>query len=343
MEPKKGKTILVTGGLGYIGSHTTVELIKAGFDVVIIDNLSNSEKKMLNRIEAITSIKPKFYDADVCDRAALQLVFLLCKPELVIHFAAFKSVAEAARYPVKYFQNNLGALLTLLQVMEEHHIGKLIFSSSATVYGQTGNSPVREDATFQKATTAYGASKQMGEEILEMVASQGRLQNISLRYFNPVGAHSSGLLGELPKGVPNNLFPYVLQTIAGILPQLTVYGADYDTPDGSCVRDYIHVVDLALAHVAACRRLIEKTNRSNFEVFNLGTGTGRSVLEVISRFEQITGQKINYRIGPRREGDLPAIWSDPTKANHILGWHATSDLDTMIQTGLRWQSLFLHS
>ncbi len=331
------KTVLVTGGLGYIGSHTVVELLTKGITVIIADNLSNSERFILDRIKKITGHSPLFYDKDLCDYKEVKDIFSQNNIDVVIHFAAFKSVGESVKEPVKYFQNNISSLLNVLQAMQENGIQNLIFSSSATVYGEPEILPVTEQAPFQKALSAYGSTKQMGEEILEKVCASGNINNISLRYFNPVGAHPSALIGELPKGIPNNLFPYVMQTAVGKLKLLTVYGNDYNTPDGSCLRDYIHVTDLAKAHVQACERLIQKQQQSHFEVFNLGTGKGTSVLEIIASFEKVTGLKLNYTIGPRREGDAPAVYADTAKANTVLGWKAVLTLDEMIASAWKWE------
>lgn len=333
----KGKTVLVTGGLGYIGSHTVVELLAEEFTVIIVDNLSNSEKFILDRIEKISGIRPLFYEDDLCDLSSIQKIFQAHSIDIVIHFAAFKSVGESVTEPLKYFRNNLSSLMNLLQAMQDHQVAPLIFSSSATVYGQPEILPATEQTPFQKALSAYGSTKQIGEEILEKVCAAGKINNISLRYFNPVGAHSSALIGELPKGIPNNLFPYVMQTAAGRLKQLTVFGDDYDTPDGTCLRDYIHVVDLAKAHVQACKRLLTREQQSGFEVFNIGTGNGQSVLEIIKAFERITGQNLNYTIGPRREGDAPAVYADTTLANKELGWKAELNLEDMIGSSWQWE------
>ncbi|MEO5948769.1 MAG: UDP-glucose 4-epimerase GalE [Chitinophagaceae bacterium] len=334
----KSKTVLVTGGLGYIGSHTVVELISEGFTVIIVDNLSNSEKFILDRIEQITDTRPLFFENNLCDITPIQNIFKLHHIDVVIHFAAYKSVGESIHEPLKYFQNNLTSLMNVLQVMQENKVKNLIFSSSATVYGQPDVLPATEQTPFQKALSAYGSTKQMGEEILEKVCSSGSINNISLRYFNPVGAHTSALIGELPKGIPNNLFPYVMQTAAGKLKQLTVFGNDYDTPDGSCLRDYIHVVDLANAHVKACLRLMQNRHQSSFEVFNIGTGKGTSVLEMIAAFQKITQQKLNYIIGPRREGDAAAVYADTAKANAALEWKTELNLDDMIESAWKWES-----
>lgn len=331
------KTVLVTGGLGYIGSHTVVELLNEGFDVIIIDNLSNSEKFILDRINKITGKTPRFFEKDLCNNDDIKEIFASHAIDVVIHFAAFKSVGESVNEPLKYFQNNLTSLMNVLQAMQENNIKNLIFSSSATVYGQPEVLPATEQTPFQKALSAYGSTKQIGEEILEKVCASGKINNISLRYFNPVGAHASALIGELPKGIPNNLFPYVMQTASGKLKQLTVFGNDYDTPDGSCLRDYIHVVDLAKAHVQACKRLIQGHQQTSFEVFNLGTGQGTSVLEIITSFEKIIGIKLNYTIGNRREGDAPAVYADTDKANNILGWKAMLNLEEMVATSWKWE------
>lgn len=330
-------TILVTGGLGYIGSHTVVELINEGFKVIIIDNLSNSEEFIIDRIEQITGVKPVFYNADLCDEPAVQKIFSSNKTEVVIHFAAFKSVNESIEKPLLYFKNNIASLQNVLQAMQNTGVKNLIFSSSATVYGQPAQLPATEETPFEKPLSAYGSTKQMGEEILEKCCNAGLLNSICLRYFNPVGAHNSALIGELPKGVPANLFPYVTQTAIGKLNEITVFGTDYDTPDGSCIRDYIHVVDLAKAHVAACKRILENNITSVYEVFNIGTGNGISVLEIIKSFEKYTQQKLNYKTGNRRSGDAPAVYASTAKANDILKWKAELDLQQMIESAWNWE------
>ncbi len=333
----KGKTVLVTGGLGYIGSHTVVELISEGFTVIIVDNLSNSEKFILDRIEKISGSCPLFYEMDMCDIVAVEKIFNAHQIDVVIHFAAYKSVGESVKEPLKYFENNVTSLINVLRAMQDNKVPNLIFSSSATVYGQPEILPATEDTPFQKALSAYGSTKQIGEEILEKVCASGTINNISLRYFNPVGAHKSALIGELPKGIPNNLFPYVMQTAAGKLKQLTVFGDDYETPDGSCLRDYIHVVDLAKAHVQACKRLLHNKQTSSFEVYNIGTGQGTSVLEMIAAFEKITGQKLNYIVGPRREGDAAVVYADTAKANAALEWKTALNLEDMIVSAWDWE------
>jgi UDP-glucose 4-epimerase len=335
-------TILVTGGLGYIGSHTTVELIENGFTVILVDNFSNSEPFILDRIEQITGTRPLFYQNDLCDMNAVRKIFSENNIDVVIHFAAYKSIGESVKEPLKYFHNNLQSLVNVLEAMQEKNVKHIVFSSSATVYGEPDQLPVTEMAPFKKALSAYGSTKQMGEDILEKIGDTGVIQNISLRYFNPVGAHVSALIGELPKGIPNNLFPFVTQTAIGKIKQLTVFGDDYNTADGSCIRDYIHVVDLAKAHVQACKRLIEQKAKANFEVFNIGTGKGTSVLEMIHSFENITGVRLNYTIGSRREGDAPAVFASTSKANELLNWKAELDLGKMITTAWNWQLRLNH-
>lgn len=335
----KTKKILVTGGLGFIGSHTVVELIGAGYEPVIIDNLSNSAFFILERIEKITSKKVCFVQLDVCDKAALKNLFAEQKNiQLVIHFAAYKAVAESVKFPLKYFSNNLISLLNLLEVMEESSCRNIVFSSSATVYGDPDSVPVPETTAFKKALSAYGSTKQMAEEILEKVTATGIYKSIALRYFNPAGAHSSGLIGELPNGIPNNLMPFITQAANGQLKELTVFGNEYDTPDGTCVRDYIHVEDLAKAHVKACERLLANRSVENFESFNIGTGNGLSVLQVIKTFEKINSLKIPYRIGSKREGDAAQNYADVSKANKILNWKAELDIEDMVRDAWNWQN-----
>jgi UDP-glucose 4-epimerase len=333
------RSILVTGGVGYIGSHTVVELQQHGFQVIVIDNLCNSEKFILERIEKITGVKPVYYEVDLCDVVAVKKVFSSHAIELVIHFAAYKSVSESVAAPLKYFQNNLISLMNVLQVMEDSNVNSFIFSSSATVYGMPETLPANEQTSFQKALSAYGSTKQMGEEIIEKCCKASSLNAVSLRYFNPVGAHASALIGELPSGLPNNLFPYVMQTASGQIEKLTVFGNDYNTPDGTCLRDYIHVVDLAKAHVAAAKRLIQRKSTESYEVFNIGTGKATSVLEIINTFEKNTGKKLNYQIGRRREGDAAIVYADTEKANSILGWKAELGMDDMINSAWKWNSL----
>ncbi len=333
------KQILVTGGTGYIGSHTCVELINEGYEVVIIDNLSNSSIEVLDGIQAITGIRPAFEQFDICDKAKVD-AFFVKYPNLdaVIHFAASKAVGESVSEPLMYYRNNLMTLINLLGVMRQNKVSNLIFSSSCTVYGQPKQLPVNEQAPIQKAMSPYGNTKQIAEEIIQdSISAYKDLRSIALRYFNPVGAHPSGTIGELPIGVPQNLVPFVTQTAIGIRDQLKVYGNDYNTPDGSCIRDYIHVVDLAKAHVVAVRRLLENKNKNRFEVFNLGTGRGVSVLEIIKTFEKISGVKLNFVITARREGDIEQIWAEPEYANKELGWTAKSTLDETLLSAWKWE------
>lgn len=330
--------VLVTGGMGFIGSHTVVELIQSGYEPVIADDLSNAELFILDNIQAITGKRPPFYEMDVSDMRSLSHVFETEKNiTQVIHFAAFKAVGESYHQPLKYFRNNLLSLINVLEVMQVFDCRRIVFSSSATVYGDPDQVPVQETAAIKKALSAYGSTKQIGEEILEKVVHAGGLNAIALRYFNPVGAHATGLLGELPKGVPNNLMPYITQVAAGIRDQLTVFGNDYNTPDGTCIRDYIHVVDLAKAHVAACNRLSALSIAASYETFNIATGKGVSVKELIESFEVSNGVKVNYTIGARRMGDTPVLFADPTNANRILQWQATLGIEDMVTSAWNWQ------
>jgi len=333
------KKIIVTGGTGYIGSHTAVELIASGFEVVIIDNLCNSDVTVLDGIRAITGVKPVFYDYDLCDMAKLEEVFAAeGKIDAIIHFAAFKAVGESVRKPLDYYRNNLGSLINLLAIMDRHGTTSLVFSSSCTVYGQPDTLPVTESSPVREAASPYGYTKQAGEVIIrDTMASKPDQKAISLRYFNPIGAHPTAHIGELPRGVPENLVPFITQTAIGLRDELKVFGNDYDTPDGSCIRDYLNVVDLARAHVTALKRLLEGRNRSNFEVFNLGTGTGVSVLEAIASFERATGLKLNYSITSRRPGDIEKIWADPSLANRELNWKTEITLDESMETAWRWE------
>lgn len=331
--------ILVTGGTGYIGSHTTVELQNAGYDVVIIDNLSNSNRNVLDGIEAITGIRPTFVEGDCTDFDTLNRLFtenLGIKG--IINFAASKAVGESVQKPLLYYRNNLNTLTNLLELMPAHGVKGIVFSSSCTVYGEPDNNPIDETAPIKPATSPYGNTKQISEEIIQdYVRSGAPIKSIILRYFNPIGAHPSALIGELPVGVPQNLVPYLTQTAAGIRKELTVFGDDYDTPDGSCIRDYIDVVDLAKAHVTAMRRMLEKEDTDAIEIFNLGTGRGLSVLELIASFERATGVKVPYRIGARREGDIEKIWADPKRANEVLGWKAEAAIDDTMRHAWAWQ------
>ena len=322
-------SILLTGGAGYIGSHTAVELIKAGKEVVIADNLSNSSAIVLDRIAEITGVKPAFYQIDVCDKEALAKLFGENDIESVIHFAGYKAVGESVAEPLKYYRNNIDAALAVIEVMREFGCKAFVFSSSATVYGKGASVPYREDMPVGDCTNPYGWTKYMIEQMLMDIAkADSEMSVVLLRYFNPVGAHSSGLIGENPKGIPNNLMPYVTQVAAGIREKLYVFGNDYDTHDGTGVRDYIHVVDLARGHVLA----VDYAKRHlGCEVFNLGTGRGYSVLDLVKTFERENGVKIPYEIAARRPGDIAISFADATKASEVLGWHATSGLDTMVR------------
>jgi len=331
--------ILVTGGTGYIGSHTTVELQNAGYDVVIIDNLSNSGRDVLDGIESITSIRPEFVEGDCTDIETLRALFK-AYPGIkgIINFAASKAVGESIEKPLLYYRNNLMTLINLLELMPAEGVKGIVFSSSCTVYGEPDRNPIDETASIKPATSPYGNTKQISEEIIrDFVHSGAPVKSIILRYFNPVGAHPSAKIGELPVGVPQNLVPYLTQTAAGIRKELTVFGDDYDTPDGSCIRDYINVVDLAKAHVTAMKRMLEHDDTDSVEIFNLGTGRGVSVLELIESFERATGVKVPHRIGSRREGDIEKIWADPKKANEVLGWKARETLDDTMRSAWAWQ------
>ena len=333
----RSKKILVTGGAGYIGAHTVVELINAGYEPVIVDNLSRSDRTLLDGIEKITGKKAAFYQGDCCDKKFLTGVFGSAGPiASVLHFAAYKSVGESEEKPLLYYQNNLNSLTTLLEVMLENNVADFIFSSSCTVYGQPDHVPVNEDAPFKKAESAYGATKQICETILKDVSRTG-LRVISLRYFNPIGAHPSTAMGEIPLGAPNNLVPYITQTAAGVREKLTVFGNDYNTPDGTCIRDFIHVVDLASAHVASMEYLEKRPEVNLYEVFNLGTGVGISVLELIDRFMAVTKVKLPYTIGPRRPGDIEKVFADPTKVNNVLKWKSKFSVDDSLLHAWQWE------
>lgn len=331
------KKIAVTGGLGYIGSHTVVALQEAGFDVVIIDDLSNSELFVLDRITQITGVKPDFHQIDLKDSEKVNKFFSQQKIDGLIHFAAYKAVGESVQKPLSYFRNNIIGLLNVLDAMKENNSDNFIFSSSCTVYGQADKMPIDESAPIKKAESPYAKTKQMGEEILEDFVSAFDKNVISLRYFNPVGAHPSTLIGELPKGVPNNLVPFVTQTAAGIRQELSVFGDDYPTRDGTAIRDYIFVCDLADAHVKALIRLLEKKNTENLEVFNLGTGIGSTVLEVVQTFEKVNKLKLNYKIVDRRAGDITEAFADNTKAEKELGWKPETSLEESMRTAWEWQ------
>ena len=333
--------ILVTGGTGYIGSHTVVELVQQGYDVVIVDNLSNSDKNMLDGIAAIIGKQPEFHQVDCNDAAALSSVMDAYPDiEAVIHFAASKAVGESVEQPLMYYRNNLMSLVTLLEQMKAHNVHNIVFSSSCTVYGQPSakHLPVDETAPIQTALSPYGNTKQINEEIIRDEAHADKsLQATILRYFNPIGAHPSAMIGELPNGVPQNLLPFVTQTAAGLRKQLKVYGNDYNTPDGSCIRDYIYVVDLAKAHVKAVERMLSGKSEEQVEVFNLGTGRGLSVLEILNTFIQVTGVDVPYEIVGRREGDIEQVWAKPDRANNVLGWKADTPIEEVLLSAWRWE------
>ncbi len=333
-------TILVTGGTGFIGSHTTVELINAGYKVVIVDNLSNSNANVVDGIEEITGVRPAFEQVDCCDYAAMESVFNKYSDiEGIIHFAASKAVGESVEKPLLYYRNNITSLLNLLELMPKHNVKGIIFSSSCTVYGQPDpeNLPVTEDAPIKPAESPYGNTKQVNEEIIrDYINSGASIKAILLRYFNPIGSHPTAIIGELPNGVPMNLIPYVTQTAMGIREQLKVFGNDYDTPDGTCIRDYIYVVDLAKAHVKAMERVLD-TDSDKLEVFNVGTGRGVSTKEIVDAFEKATGVKVNWTYAPRRAGDIEKVWADPKKANEVLGWKAETSLEDTLKSAWNWQ------
>lgn len=331
--------ILVTGGTGFIGSHTVVELQQAGYEVVVIDNLSNSSIEVLGRIEKITGIKPAFEQFDLTN-GALVNQFFQKYPHVksIIHFAASKAVGESVQKPLLYYRNNLVSLINLLDAMKAYNVPNLVFSSSCTVYGEPDQLPVTEQTPIKPANSPYGNTKQVCEEIIrDTMAVSPEVKAISLRYFNPIGAHESGLIGELPLGVPANLVPFITQTAAGLREKLSIFGDDYNTPDGTCIRDYIHVVDLAKAHVIAIERMIENKADSNYEVFNVGTGQGLSVMELVTTFEKVNGVKVNYQIVGRRAGDIEAIYAETSRANNVLGWKAQSTVEETIQSAWTWE------
>lgn len=334
------QTILVTGGTGFIGSHTTVELQQAGYNVVIIDNLSNSKVEVLDGIEKITGIRPVFENVDLRDFDATEKVFAKYPDiEGIIHFAASKAVGESVQKPLLYYRNNIVSLVNLLELMPKYNVKGIIFSSSCTVYGQPTpeNLPVTENAPIQPALSPYGNTKQVNEEIIrDFIHSGASIKSIVLRYFNPIGAHPSALIGELPNGVPMNLIPFVTQTAIGVRKELKIFGNDYNTPDGTCIRDYIYVVDLAKAHVAAMARVLDKETEP-IEYFNIGTGTGVSTLEVVEGFERATGVKVNWQFAPRREGDIEKVWGNVDKANKMLGWKADTPLEDVLKSAWKWQ------
>ena len=330
--------ILVTGGAGYIGSHTTVELQNAGFEVVAVDNLSNSDIEVFDGIEEITGQRPVVEIFDLCDVDRVEELFNKYPIDGIIHFAASKAVGESVEKPLLYYRNNLLSLINLLEIMNSHDISNFIFSSSCTVYGQPDTLPVTESTPVKMAESPYGNTKQISEEILnDATVAYDRLKVIALRYFNPVGAHHSGLIGELPRGIPQNLMPFITQTAIGIREKVRVFGSNYNTPDGTAIRDYIHVTDLARAHISALNRLIENKNKSRIEYFNVGTGNGYSVLEVIESFKRSTGEELSYEIVDRRTGDIEQIWADTTLANNELGWKAELGIDEMTASAWKWQ------
>lgn len=331
------KRILVTGGLGFIGSHTVVELQNAGFKVVIIDDLSNSSIAVLDNITAITGIKPEFHQLNLRIKNDVISFFENNSIDGIIHFAAFKAVGESVHQPLDYYENNIGSLVYLLQEIKNRNLDNFIFSSSCTVYGQADELPITENAPTKPAESPYGNTKQIGEEIIKESCKAYDLNAIALRYFNPIGGHESIKIGELPLGIPQNLIPFITQTAAGIRKELSVFGDDYNTVDGTAVRDYIHVVDLAKAHIAALQRLINKKNKTRFEFFNVGTGKGSSVLEVITSFEKVSGTKLNYKIVGRREGDITAAYADTTIANKELNWKTEKTLDEALASAWKWQ------
>lgn len=328
--------IIVTGGLGFIGSHTVVCLHEAGYEPIIVDNLSNSQESALDGITKLIGYTPKWINTDVNNRNNIDDLLQSEKPAGVIHFAAYKAVGESVEKPLEYYRNNVGGLITLLESMKTNGVNQIVFSSSCTVYGEPDEIPVKETSKTKPAESPYGATKQMGEVILRDNSSW--LNTQCLRYFNPIGAHESGLIGELPLGVPNNLIPYLTQTVAGIREKLTVFGDDYETPDGTCIRDYIHVMDLAEAHVFAIDRLVKRKQAEGFEVFNIGTGNGSSVLDVIQGFEKANGIPVPHQIGPRRAGDVVQVWAETTKIESVLGWKAKRNLETMLKDAWNWQT-----
>lgn len=333
------KKILVTGGTGYIGSHTVVELQKSGFDVIIIDDLSNSSIDVLDNIEKITGIRPEFEQFNLQDKAKVFDFFKSNSVDAIIHFAASKAVGESVQEPLMYYQNNLISLMNTLEAMREYKVANLVFSSSCTVYGQPDVLPVTEATPRKEAESPYGNTKSICEDILrDSARAYGDvLQTIALRYFNPIGAHESALIGELPNGVPSNLVPFITQTAAGLRDELSIFGDDYNTVDGSCIRDFINVVDLAVAHVYAINRLLEKKNESNYEFFNIGTGNGASVLELVNSFINVTGVSFKYKIVPRREGDVEKIYAETSKANNVLGWKAEKGLEETLLSAWNWE------
>ena len=333
------KTVLVSGGAGFIGSHVTVELLEAGYDVVVADNFSNCDLTCFEGVKKITGREDiPLVEMDFCDLGAVKKIFADYPIDAVIHFAAFKAVGESVSKPLEYYRNNLGSLINILSLMRKHNVPNIVFSSSATVYGQADVLPVTERSPRKEATSPYGSTKQMCEDILRSCSvAYPEINVIALRYFNPIGAHPSALIGELPRGVPNNLIPFVTQTAAGIRECLSIFGNDYNTPDGTCIRDYIDVTDLAKAHVCAVDRMLEGKGKANYEVFNVGTGRGVSTLEVVQTFEKVNNLKLNWKYAARRDGDIESVWADTTYANEELGWKAVRPLDETLRSAWKWQ------
>jgi UDP-glucose 4-epimerase len=331
------KNILVTGGLGFIGSHTVVELQASGYRVIVVDDLSNSTIDVLENIEKISGTKPDFHQLDLRNKSDVQQLFATTSIDGIIHFAAFKAVGESVHKPLEYYENNIGSLVYILQEMVKHNIKNFIFSSSCTVYGQAESLPIKESAQVKPAESPYGNTKQIGEEIIKDSTIAHNLNCISLRYFNPIGAHKSNLLGELPLGIPQNLIPYVTQTACGMRKELSIFGDDYPTADGTAIRDYIHVVDLARAHIAALDRLVNNKNKNPYEYYNIGTGKGVSVLEIVEAFERVNSQKLNYKIVERRKGDITAAYADNSLAKSELNWTPRISLDEALRSAWEWQ------
>ena len=337
------KRILVTGGTGYIGSHTVVALQEAGYEVLVVDNLSNSKKEVLQGVQAITAVRPAFFQVDCTDYTAMESIFKQYHIDGVIHFAASKAVGESVEQPLLYYQNNLLSLIQILSLMDKYQVEPLVFSSSCTVYGEPDTLPVTENSPIYPASSPYGNTKQINEEIIrDQILSGRKLKATILRYFNPIGAHPSAHIGELPQGTPQNILPYLTQVAAQERPELTIFGDDYDTPDGTCIRDYIHICDLADAHVVALARMLQNScapQDKQPEYFNIGTGKGSSVLELVHTFQQATGIAVPYKIGPRRSGDISAIWADTTKAHDVLGWQAKRTLSEALASAWAWQKI----
>lgn len=333
------KTVLVSGGAGFIGSHVTVELVEAGYDVIVADNMSNCDMTCFEGVTEIIGRRLPFVEMDFCDEAAVEQLFSDYRIDAVIHFAAFKAVGESVAEPVKYYKNNLTSFLNVLEAARSHGGCNILFSSSATVYGEPDTLPVTEQSPRQSATSPYGNTKQMCEDFLRdaVKAYPGQIRGIALRYFNPIGAHPSALIGELPRGVPNNLVPFITQTAIGKRACLSIFGNDYPTPDGTCLRDYIDIVDLARAHVCAVSRMLDGKMEQDYEIYNIGTGTPLSVLELVTAFEKANGLKLNYKFAPRRDGDVTAIWADPSLANEKLGWKATRDIEDTLKAAWEWE------